>query len=316
MTKPIALGQDRRQDVFLTGFLLASGLSLIAMLAGAPLAGSTATAFACVMLLVFGLPHGTLDLELIKAQVRGPETGLLVLLLIYLGLAAIMYALWTTAPELALAAFVVISIVHFSEDWQDAGSPFLALGQAAAVLAAPTLLHRQELNAIFIGLTNRADAHLVTDGLTLIGPTSVVVGLVAMAALWSGGRKSVAAAGLVVLAGMVLLPPIFGFALYFCLFHSPRHLSESLSAVRLPRGQAWFRVILPLTLAAGAIAAAIYGLQARTGTTDRLIAASFMTLSVLTAPHMMAPMIMRRLSRWNLFSRRSLVAQAVPFTGR
>ena len=148
----------------------------------------------------------------------------------------------------------------------------------------------------------------------MIGPVAVAIGVGALFALWSSQRKAQAVAGLIVLVGMALLPPIVGFALYFCLFHSPRHLSESLSAVRLPDGRAWPRVILPLTLVAFAIAAAIYGLQARATPTDRLIAASFMTLSILTVPHMMAPFIMRRLSRRARSHRQTFRRIAAAFT--
>jgi len=46
--------------------ILALALALLAGMAGVPLASPVATAVACVALLVFGLPHGTLDLELIR----------------------------------------------------------------------------------------------------------------------------------------------------------------------------------------------------------------------------------------------------------
>ena len=69
--------------------LCAVGLSL-----GVPLSGGVATTVACLSLLVFGLPHGTLDLEIIRKRLTGPWTGMVTLVLIYLGLAAGMYGLW------------------------------------------------------------------------------------------------------------------------------------------------------------------------------------------------------------------------------
>lgn len=313
MLEALVLDRGLRQHRVLAALAVASAACLTAGLLGAPLAGAGATGFACIILLLFGLPHGTLDLELIKTEGQ-TASGLMVLLSVYLGLAAVMYGLWVAAPALALAAFIVIAIIHFSEDWEGSGSAFLAMGQAAAVLAAPTFLHRADLDAIFVSLTDREGARFITDGLTMIAPVAAVIGVGALIALWSSGRKTQAVAGSIVLIGMVLLPPIVGFALYFCLFHSPRHLSQSLNAVRLPRGQAWLWVILPLTFAAFAIAAAIYGVQARATPTDRLIAASFMTLSILTVPHMMAPFIMRRLPRPARSRRQTFRRIATAFT--
>jgi Brp/Blh family beta-carotene 15,15'-monooxygenase len=263
----------------------------MAMVAGVPLDGAAATSVACLMLLVFGLPHGTLDLELIKTQSRGPRTGLAALLIVYLGCAALMLALWLVAPVIALGAFILIATVHFSEDWEGTGSRFLALGLALAVLAAPTLFHGAALDRIFVALTGQSEATAIADMMLLVTPLALVVAAVAVAALWTGGRRTQAVAATLAVASMIALPPIIGFVLYFCLFHSPRHLADSLRNVALSRGRAWVRVVLPLTLAAVAIAGAIYGLELRADVASGLIAASFMTLSILTVPHMLAPMI-------------------------
>jgi len=268
----------------------------LALVAGVPLAGATATSAACLALLVFGLPHGTLDLELIKARGRGPWTGLAALLIVYLGCAAAMLALWLVAPVIALGAFILIATVHFSEDWDGTGSRFLELGLALAVLAAPTLFHRAALERIFIALTGQSEATAIADAMLLVTPLALVVAAVAVAALWSAGRLTQAVAATLAVASMVVLPPIIGFVLYFCLFHSPRHLTDNLKRVALTRGRAWVRVVLPLTVAAAGIAGALYGLELRADVASGLIAASFMTLSILTVPHMLAPVLVTRLA--------------------
>lgn len=272
-------------------------LSVLALGLGLPLSGPVATTLSCLALLVFGLPHGTLDLELIRARASGPWTGMATLVLIYLSLAASMYGLWRAEPVLALAAFIAIAVVHFSEDWQGAGSSLLRAGLALALLSAPTLFHRAELDTIFIGLTDRVEATMVTDALTLVLPMAIGVGLIAIASLWQAGRRPQALGGLAALTGMIVLPPLVGFALYFCLFHSPRHFRESLATLSWPNLGDWGAVVLPLSLAAGAVAVLIFGLELRTALPDRIMAASFMTLSILTVPHMLAPLIAARLSR-------------------
>lgn len=269
----------------------------LAMLAGVPLGGPVVTSVACLMLLVFGLPHGTLDLELIKARSQGPWTGLASLLVLYLGLATAMLALWQVAPVLALGAFILTAAVHFSEDWEGTGSRFLELGVALGLLCAPTLIHRDALSQIFVGLTGQAGAAIIADLMLLVTPVALVVAAVAVSALWSAGRKVQATGAALTLASMVVLPPIVGFALYFCFFHSPRHFRESLSALDWRGFARWGWVVVPLTLAAGGIALVLFGLEIRAALPDRIMAASFMTLSILTVPHMLVPLLIEALAR-------------------
>ena len=57
----------------------------------------------------------------------------------------------------------------------------------------------------------------------------------------------------------------------------------------------WGWVVVPLSLAAGLLAALLFGVQMRTEIADRIMAASFMTLSILTVPHMLVPLLINRL---------------------
>lgn len=290
----LRLVSPRSGVAWLPGVMPLIGLvafAVIALRAGVPLAGEIATTLACLSLLVFGLPHGTLDLEIIRARLSGPWTGMVSLVLLYLGLAGAMYGLWRAEPVLALAAFIAIAVVHFSEDWDGAGARVLTAGMALALLASPTLFYRSELTLIFTGLTGSPEASVVTDALTLMAPVAVGLALIALASLWQAGRRDQAVGGVVALAAMMVLPPIIGFALYFCLFHSPRHFRESVGCLNRYGFSRWAPVVVPLTLVAGAIAALVFGLEARAASSDRIMAASFMTLSILTVPHMLVPLI-------------------------
>lgn len=284
-----------RFDLTVRALALGILVCALAAVSGAPLAGGPATSFGCLMLLLFGLPHGTLDLELIKASGANPRLGLPGVLAIYLGCALAMFLLWQVAPVLALGAFLLIATVHFSEDWRGTGSALLELGLALAVLSAPALRHRNELDSIFAALTGRLEASIVTDLLTLAAPVAMMIATVAIGVLWTSCRRTQATAGALSLAAMIFLPPIVGFALFFCIYHSPRHLAGSLQAISLTSRRALGRVVLPLTLAAAAIAVALFAIEARGDLASGMITASFMTLSVLTVPHMLAPMLVVRL---------------------
>ena len=63
------------------------------------------------------------------------------------------------------------------------------------------------------------------------------------------------------MAGILFLPPIVGIAVYFCFFHSPRRFRHSLEHLGWRGMPKWGWVVVPLTLAAGLLAAMLYGLE-------------------------------------------------------
>lgn len=283
-----------------SGHLQAGTLAaLFAVLAfGQSLSGSIPTIAACAFILVLGLPHGSLDLDIIKRerQMGGLATGML--LLIYVGLAGAMAAVWHIAPVAALCLFLIVAVVHFAEDWRELKSNFLAQGMAIALLSTPTLLHLAEMERLFEVISGQREAALVANVLLLLAPMSVAVASVAVWALWRTGFRDQARAGTMMLVGMILLPPVVGFAVYFCCYHSPRHLEGALSRVNSsPRS----RLIVPLvTLAALGIAAALFASEVRADLSAQAVTASFMTLSLLTMPHMIVPAVADKLAAWRL----------------
>lgn len=291
-TGPAAL--RARPDRWFVAVVAVTAAAVAAHVAGLPMDTADATVIACLALLVFGLPHGTLDLALLRP---GPDRQnarpLRVLLLMYGGCAGVMYLLWVAAPGLALLVFLAVAAVHFAEDWRDTGSAFLAQGIGIAVLATPALAHRDALSSVFTALAGAAVSVRLADALLLVAPVALAVALVGMAALWQAGERARAAGLGCALAAELLLPPVIGFAIFFCLVHSPYALRHGLAELRRPRSRVWRSVIAPLTLAALGIATAI-GLRVSPPTLEAgMLTASFVTLSVLTIPHMLVPRLAR-----------------------
>ena len=280
---------------------------------GVGLGGAAPTIAACAAILLFGLPHGTLDLEIIKREQRAGNLRMIALLLLYIGSGAVMLMLWWVLPVAALATFIVVAVVHFSEDWQDLPSTFLAQGMAIALLTAPALLHLTQLEQAFVAVTGHKDAVLIANFMLLLAPMSMAVACVSLLSLWRAGPRDQAGVGAVILIGMVMLPPVVGFALFFCLYHSPRHFTMALT--RLACAPISRRVIPLLTLAALGLAAALFAGEARADLPAQFVAASFMALSLLTIPHMLVPAIVAAWSsRWSvsdLDERRMAVTQSI-----
>lgn len=260
------------------------GLNLAGLIAQTPIM----MAILASSLLIFCLPHGSFDLALLR---RAGATGSTVyLILLYVGCAATMYLAWRLAPVLALAAFLVMAVAHFAEDWEACGSRFIATAVAAAIVTAPALLHLADLRALFTVLTGDRAAAVVADMSLLVAPVAVVVALVGVGLLWQADRKKLALLASCGLAAMLLLPPVVGFAIFFCLVHSPLQFQSHTEALGLKGARHWRGIVVPISIGGLGMAGVIFLLHSGPSLTTSVFAVSFMTLSLLTVPHMLVPM--------------------------
>lgn len=252
-----------------------------------------ATALTCAALLAFGLPHGSLDLALLRRAGHAGIARVGAVGLLYLGCAATMYAVWIAAPAAALAIFLVIACVHFAEDWLQNVPPFFAMALAAAVLTGPTLAQRDALVPIFAHLAGDDGATLITDIGMLLAPIALIAAGLGVIILARAGHHARAFEAGVIIAVMVALPPVIGFALFFCLSHSPLQFAKAKADLADTGTRVRRSEIVLLTLAAVGIAAAIYVAWGGTSLADGVVYASFVTLSILTVPHMAVPWLLQ-----------------------
>lgn len=273
-------------------------LTVLAALSGVDFGGSAAMLLASLSILVFGLPHGSLDIAVLRRNPSGSGTGLAVILALYVSVGTAMAFVWWTAPVAALAAFLAVAVVHFAEDWLDTRSPFLAIGVAVALIGAPALLHRAAVGAIFAALAGTSKAIVLADVLLVVAPVGCAVAFAGIWALIVARRYDRAAAAITSLAALIALPPALGFAVFFCLFHSPRHLGHAVRALQLPAGRHWWPFAVPALAGAAGLVAALYAWNRAAGSVSmELTSATFMALSILTVPHMAVPRLVAALDR-------------------
>ncbi len=269
---------------------LAIGLDLAGLIAQTPMT----TAILASSLLIFGLPHGSFDLALLRRA--GAPGATVYLVLLYVACAAAMYLVWRVAPVLALGAFLAMAVAHFAEDWEACGSRFLATAIAAATVTAPALLHLAELRLLFTLLTGDRTAAILADMSLLVAPVAVVVAVAGVGLLWQADRKKLALLASCGLAAMLLLPPVPGFAIFFCLVHSPLQFQSHSDALGLKGVRQWRSIVVPISLGGLGVAGVVFLLQNGPSLTTGAFAASFMTLSVLTVPHMLVPIFANQFS--------------------
>ena len=239
---------------------------------------------------VFGLPHGAYDGTIAEGLLR-PRFGRgwpAVFGVGYLGLAAVVLVLWWAAPVVGLAAFLAYSAVHFGlEDAE--GDPAATrpdvLARGALPIAAPAVFHAGDVATVFGWLLPMT--HPVAPSLV----RAIAAPVVAVAVTVLARRPRSIGAMLPIVAVLLAAPPLVGFAVYFCLWHSVRHASTLAAQIDARHaGRAWAtfaRRAAPATALTAAAAAAAGLVLARTGRFGPAAAtAIFVTLAALTVPHM------------------------------
>lgn len=235
---------------------------------------------------IFGLPHGALDLPI--AEILWPLRGWrgkLWFMLIYLSLVASFVILWLLLPSLAFAAFLLYSLVHFSDDWIDAG-PLLRWTGGFATIGAPALLHHAEVSALFSYLAPPVAAGLGADVAAFVGGGSLFV-LVAIVVLFPRLRGQAATEQAVLWAAALILPPLIYFAVYFCALHSIRHFTTTIKKAPRARRALFLAGLLSAMVTLVGVGIVQLRLQiAPTSLLETSVQVIFIGLAALTVPHM------------------------------
>jgi Brp/Blh family beta-carotene 15,15'-monooxygenase len=290
---------QRRHTLFVVA-LLAAALALSPFVPAVPL-GLQLTVLALAVV-VFGLPHGALDLALVRGAAQGSWFALAAAIGVYLVVSAAVLAVWIAFPVAALLGFLAIAVIHFGlGDTEDRHGPqraveVIARGGFAGI--APLVFHPQttrDLFALLVGPDSTAnlDAALAL----IISPaTWLWTACLALALAWriiqrSPGWLPAVAELLLTAAIFAVFHPLTAFLLYFCFVHSVRHISD-LGAARFPesaaRARRWLLLeSLPFTLATVVLGAIAWFAFARTIDFDEaMMRIIFWGLSALTMPHM------------------------------
>ena len=234
-----------------------------------------------------GIPHGAFDPFIAKSRgLWRTAPGLAAFIVVYVGLAMAVIALWILFPVVSLALFLLISAWHFGADW----SPHIVVrcAMGLVILGLPALASGEETAMIF-QLLSGADAIPVQLWLAVLGVGASIV-LIGFSVATSTGRRFVQAKRwdlpILILAG-VFLPPLVYFIVYFCALHSPMHVGHSLGEIgdadRRP-AVVWAigLTIVTLMLAAAGYAVLMPFVSADAG----LLQVVFVGLAALTVPHL------------------------------
>jgi len=229
-----------------------------------------------------GLPHGALDV------VIGPRhTKPQLFFGLYLAAVLGIVSMWIVAPAVCLVAFFLASWYHFargdSVHHRDIGRAGVLSGVSTAgcAIGLPLMLHSgvvtPVLSDLMLGTTDLTSDRVALFG-SVIAVPSLVIGLVAGAAALRSRRCSAAVEIVTIALVAATVHPLVSFAIYFALWHAPRHLI----ALDIDR-QGWRRALWATagTLLVGAF---VWRLVEPAGPAAAQVV--FIGLAALTGPHL------------------------------
>ncbi|MEG3164792.1 Brp/Blh family beta-carotene 15,15'-dioxygenase [Sphingomonas sp. PB2P19] len=275
----------------------------LAMALGVPLDTPQGTTLASMVFIGGGLPHGAYDIALLRRAVALDRTALILAVMGYAGVALLMVVLWMTVPLVALMLFLTVAAVHFGGDWPMLDEPLLRCAAGAAVIAAATIGHPADVAALFVTMSDPRAA-IIAQIITAAAPVALLVTTIGVVVAWQGGSGRWAGAMTSCLALLMLLPPAWGFALFFVFLHSPRHLADTRMALSDMPLTRWFATgaFLSLLTVVGWLA------LRRVAPQDLdlpVVAQAFQMLASVAVPHLLlSRQLERRLDRAERSARR------------
>lgn len=296
-----------------------------------------------VSLVLLGLPHGALD-HLVPSRLAGRRAdarSIARVVLLYLLVGVPVVVLWFVSPALAFVAFILTTWFHWGQGdlfveaaREDAGRPSrltragMLIVRGALPMLVPLIAAPETYLAVFrattgvIALPDFDPAPvLASDGFRL-GAAIAFALLVTVVFLGTARARRGTAAGrrawwgdlgevTLLTAFFAAVPPILAIGLYFCFWHSLRHIVRLTlldAGARIPLRTGRFVVALrrfavqsaPVTVIALGLLVALFVLAPRAGLTPSALLGLYLVLiSALTLPHVVVVSVMdRRQAAW------------------
>ena len=245
-------------------------------------------------IVLIGLPHGALDGAVaMHLGLVDKFSTMARFVIIYVGLAGLVVGAWIIAPSLSLIVFLTISMLHFGAGDARHGEGILRFAETLAhgglAIVGISQFHRSEADEIFYYLINQ-DTAMVWLAINVL-TVAVIVAIIACVSQAAKDVKWSATSLELLILGIVyaLVPPLLGFAIYFCLVHSARHFRRILSTIKATVDFSNIKNQAILFTTASWIAAGIafWMLADFADPGPTVMRITFIGLAALTVPHML-----------------------------
>ncbi|MBN08020.1 MAG: hypothetical protein CMM45_09330 [Rhodospirillaceae bacterium] len=248
---------------------------------------------ALLAIVVIGLPHGAADGAIAgHLGYTNRFSSAFKFFSAYSILAALVVLFWLAFPTITLIGFLVISIIHFGLDAAHTKHREMrwlqVYAHGCAIIVGISQSHKAQVHSIY--------SFLIGNDL---GPIWILIDLffalfivVLLVYLWQAITNRDWRRGFLELMVLLIvfsqLPPLVGFALYFCCLHSVRHFRSIWRSLRLslPLWKICRQIALFTALSWSLGAFMIWIGMAHTTADVALVRVIFIGLAALTVPHM------------------------------
>lgn len=248
-----------------------------------------------MIILIFGIPHGAADgVLMLRRNLLDSSFQKSLFFLFYILIAIMVVAFWIVFPMLGLLAFLLLSILHF-------GSGDARIYQQLPLFYLRSFLHGSAV-VLFISFFHQGQTSKLYAILLQGSPEYIGYFLKFLLALWVLGiagylfhllmKKQLTFLPLVEITTLgvlfYVLPPLWGFAFYFCAIHSLRHFKSIYRLVDV-NGALGLDVISILVISFVTISAILGAalILPDYDYTTNLVRTVFIGLAALTVPHML-----------------------------
>lgn len=234
-----------------------------------------------------GLPHGALDPSIAERSglIDGTQWSLIRFNTVYIIIVLGVIGLWWLAPTLSLSFFLLISAYHFSGDWKSTVPNWAQWVAGASLLLMPITFHTSEVAAIFEVLSGAGGRQLATILSSLGAAVPASLAGISLYAIWQR-QWATALEWMSILALGYIAPALVFFILYFCLLHSPRHLSGHFADTPASDHSKLWRMLVTYTLATLVVLAPMVWLWSDLALDQSVLKLVFVGLAAVTVPHM------------------------------
>ncbi len=240
-----------------------------------------------------GLAHGSLDIIIAKKlNIINSKKQEFLFILTYISIASLIIFLWIVLPNLSLLSFLLVSAVHFgiSDTLSKEKFSFTEMiFRGFLPISTPIYFYNQETKFIFLKLNSTE--FFINYLIKLNNYLFFSLMLFAMISLFYILLKSKTKKNFFTLVEISIIVFIFfyfdpfsAFCIYFCFFHSLRHLFTEKESLNLSL-KGIFSATIPLTIVSliGLIFFYFFFLEL----SHNYLSLIFISLSALTVPHML-----------------------------
>jgi Brp/Blh family beta-carotene 15,15'-monooxygenase len=237
-----------------------------------------------IFIVLFGVPHGSLDV-LFASQAYGLSnySKWFKFLIAYIAAASAIIFLWLQIPNVFFIGFLILSIIHFSEDLNIPDINLIKFTYGASIIVMPSLFYAAEVTHLYGMIVDiNVAKKLVIVSQLLIYPITFLLTIQLSTKEISLRTKLEI---LSVLSIMITLHPIFAFTLYFCLMHSARHIVRSHFFLNEYTRTYFLEALILPTLSVIIVGSIIWFFTFTQSIETDLIRIIFIGLAALTVPH-------------------------------